>query len=174
MDLVKRDGVEVDICKEHGVWLDDGELQVVLSKARRRGRGTRGSVARARRRGVIKGLFWGVWAFLDEDSGGARSRNTQLPAKSLDIGSAADNAGLVPQTERQCPVCEQRMTIESKNDVIINCCPDHGTWIDGNQLERMTSKARHRSRLKTRANQRRAHRDGAIDANLFGLFALFR
>lgn len=174
MKLVKRDGVEVDLCADHGVWLDDGELKLLVRKARRSGRGPRGEVARARRRGVLRGLFWGVWALLDEGSGSSRPRRTRTLSTPLDVKTGANNADLVSQADRPCPVCDARMKIESSNTVIINCCPDHGSWIDGNELEGMVGRARHRSRLKTRRNARRAQRDGVIDANLFGLFALFR
>ena len=37
MKLEKLDGVHVDICEAHGVWLDKGEIEALVESAKRRG-----------------------------------------------------------------------------------------------------------------------------------------
>ncbi len=173
MHTLAHEGARADVCAEHGAWLDDGELEKLISRARKRSRGNRAAVDRARRKGVMKGLFWGAWALLDDGSDSSRrSRSREIPI--LKEQSGHDNAALVPEGARKCPVCNTTMKIESQNNIIIDCCPEHGVWLDGDELSGIISRTKNRARLKTRANLRRAHRDGVIDANLFGLFSLFR
>lgn len=65
---VKRP-VTVDICPDHGIWLDRGELDAITMQARAQGRrGARGSIGRARkagrRDGKMAGMTFGWWSLL--------------------------------------------------------------------------------------------------------------
>mgnify|MGYP004311724739 CR=1 FL=1 len=65
----------MDVCEEHGVWLDKGELETIVAKvedlvgARLRG-SRRSAVRRARqsgkREGKIAGATFGFWSFLGD------------------------------------------------------------------------------------------------------------
>lgn len=37
MKLEKLDAVHVDICEEHGVWLDKGEIEALMESAKKHG-----------------------------------------------------------------------------------------------------------------------------------------
>jgi Zn-finger nucleic acid-binding protein len=67
MRIEKRDGVSIDVCADHGIWLDQGELEGIVAAVRRRAdRVRRSAVRRARRDGKVKGAFWGFWSLLGE------------------------------------------------------------------------------------------------------------
>ena len=52
---------EIDLCAEHGVWLDKGELQKIISSIR--GIYTQG-MAEQRKQGRIEGIFYDWWSLL--------------------------------------------------------------------------------------------------------------
>jgi len=63
----REHGVEIEVCEEHGVWLDAGELDtIVLKLTARAGRRRRREVDAARRRGKVSGARWGWWSLLGE------------------------------------------------------------------------------------------------------------
>lgn len=167
-------GTTVDLCLEHGVWLDRGELDQLLSKVAMAGKSSRrATVDKARRSGVTRGLFLGVWALLDS---GPVSRNS--PARrarfvgKVEPKGGPDNAELVPEGARPCPICDETMDIESIENLIVDQCDLHGLWLDADELEEMASAVRARTRLGTARAARAARHKGAVDANVFGIFAL--
>ena len=68
MELVQRGKTEIELCDEHGVWLDKGELEAIARAAARfeqmRGRAAvRRATAQAREDGKVKGWLLGPLAF---------------------------------------------------------------------------------------------------------------
>jgi Zn-finger nucleic acid-binding protein len=58
-------GVSIDVCEEHGVWLDRGELRAIVAKVRSAERISRTRlIEHARRKGKVSGAVWGVWSLL--------------------------------------------------------------------------------------------------------------
>jgi Zn-finger nucleic acid-binding protein len=58
-------GVGIDACPEHGVWLDRGELEMIVRSAKAVPESIRWQVIeKARRDGKMKGALFGWWAFL--------------------------------------------------------------------------------------------------------------
>lgn len=58
-------GVRVDVCEEHGIWLDSGELPKIIAAIRgKQMRTTRKQIHSARRQGKIDGALWGWWSLL--------------------------------------------------------------------------------------------------------------
>jgi Zn-finger nucleic acid-binding protein len=51
--------VEIDLCQEHGIWLDKNELMRILDAHGEQGRGQRGDSADDRQRGRFEGMFLG-------------------------------------------------------------------------------------------------------------------
>jgi Zn-finger nucleic acid-binding protein len=71
MEVVHKGKAEIEVCNEHGVWLDKGELEAISGAAARfeqiRGRAaTRRAAAQAREDGKVKGWLLGPLAFLFE------------------------------------------------------------------------------------------------------------
>jgi len=66
MLLERRKGIRIDVCDDHGIWLDNGELEAITAGLRRRLRRTRGvAVKAAERRGIEKGRARGSrWSLL--------------------------------------------------------------------------------------------------------------
>jgi Zn-finger nucleic acid-binding protein len=63
----REHGVGIDVCADHGVWLDHGELEtIVLKLTARAGRRRRREVERARRGGKISGALWGWWSLFSD------------------------------------------------------------------------------------------------------------
>lgn len=56
---------KVDICEDHGIWLDKGELESIISRLRRTKRKTITNAVRdARKEGMIEMWLFGPLAFL--------------------------------------------------------------------------------------------------------------
>src|SRR5262245_31620762 len=57
--------IKTDVCREHGIWLDTGELPGIIDRVRA---GTRQAGAKAireaRTRGMLSGIFFGAFSFL--------------------------------------------------------------------------------------------------------------
>jgi Zn-finger nucleic acid-binding protein len=65
---VERDfGIAIDVCAEHGVWLDLGELPAILARVRSGSRIQRSAAIRAaKRQGKVSGMLFGAWSLLWE------------------------------------------------------------------------------------------------------------
>jgi len=58
-------GVTVDACEDHGIWLDNGELEEILSKQRRTMSLTkRNAIKRAKKDGKVSGALFGWLSLL--------------------------------------------------------------------------------------------------------------
>jgi Zn-finger nucleic acid-binding protein len=75
MQLFDVDEVTVDVCSRHGIWLDLGEDELLLRRARKPGRArNREKFRRARRRGYARGYMEAGVMFSTEGSRGLRKR----------------------------------------------------------------------------------------------------
>jgi Zn-finger nucleic acid-binding protein len=65
MRIVRKGKTEVDLCEEHGVWLDRGELEAIMRR-QRIGNATRIQLAeeRGRESGKLMAYWLGELAFL--------------------------------------------------------------------------------------------------------------
>ena len=64
-------GITMDVCEEHGVWLDKGELETIVAKVEelvgtRLRRRHRSGVRRAKKEGKMAGVTFGIWSFLGD------------------------------------------------------------------------------------------------------------
>lgn len=60
-----HEGVVIDVCEQHGVWLDRGELPHIAARIRSGQFADRqAALRRARRDGKLSGALLGVWALL--------------------------------------------------------------------------------------------------------------
>ena len=58
-------GVQIDVCEEHGVWLDRGELPKIIAGTKSVARRARvEAVRKAKREGKTAGYILGAWSFL--------------------------------------------------------------------------------------------------------------
>ena len=61
-------GIETDVCEQHGVWLDTGELETILKRQRRVQKLRQRRHSRdAYRRGITRGAVGGFWAYMFPD-----------------------------------------------------------------------------------------------------------
>ena len=65
MSIAKKGKTKIDVCEEHGVWLDRGELEEIVRR-QRIGNDTRVQLAerRGRESGTLMGYWLGELAFL--------------------------------------------------------------------------------------------------------------
>jgi Zn-finger nucleic acid-binding protein len=61
METQSRHNHIVDVCHEHGIWLDKDELPAIMARLRQR---QRDDMRRARRDGKMSGALWGWWSLL--------------------------------------------------------------------------------------------------------------
>ena len=67
MDVQVRKGTKIDVCPDHGIWLDKGELDEILAAVRGSvRRNQRAAVRRARKDGKVSGALFGWWALLGD------------------------------------------------------------------------------------------------------------
>jgi Zn-finger nucleic acid-binding protein len=65
MVVERNQGVAVDVCREHGVWFDLGELPTLLARARAGSRvGLATELADAKKSGRISGILFGLWSLM--------------------------------------------------------------------------------------------------------------
>ena len=68
MQVELENGIEIDLCPHHGVWLDNGELRSILDLARGRSSAqyarTYQAISDAKRDGKIAGALLGFWSLL--------------------------------------------------------------------------------------------------------------
>lgn len=63
----QKESVTIDVCEEHGIWLDKGELPTIISKIRlRQFRINRATTDKARKEGKMSGAMWGWWSLFME------------------------------------------------------------------------------------------------------------
>ena len=55
-------GVAIDLCVEHGIWLDKGELTAIM--ARTRGAARKAATEQSLRKGRWEGIMYGWWSLL--------------------------------------------------------------------------------------------------------------
>jgi len=111
MDTARVYGVSIDFCPQHGVWTDKGELPAI----RHRIQATQ-EVRAAR--------------------GAGRPDEDKVPASLRALRFAAeDETGCpVPEGQRPCPICRRPMAVETQHGVKVDLCPDHGVWLDRDEL----------------------------------------
>lgn len=168
---VTCESVTADVCDEHGVFLDHGELAILERRAIRGVRiGLHSSIARDMERpftkpipqddsdgtaaGILSSLFsYRVPAnYRPEDHG-------EPPPPELD----RSNRKLVPEGMRACPQCNEQMTPEERKDVwgrtetvIVDLCDDHGVWLDHSELAILLDRSEQQARRNARRLRRRA------------------
>lgn len=74
----------------------------------------------------------------------AREAQKSRPSSGLDsAGRKITPATITQKVEyRKCPVCKKPMSRRNfarRSGVIVDLCPGHGTWLDGNELEQIAS-----------------------------------
>lgn len=63
-----EEGIQTDVCSQHGVWLDLDELRVIISRVRSQDHSSKlRAVREAKREGMWTGATHGIWAFLHLD-----------------------------------------------------------------------------------------------------------
>ena len=172
-----RDGVPVDECPSHGIWLDQGELDEVL---RRRTANVRVGQQRARRnacrRAFEQGRSGGASAVFWLDAGYSRRRRVrrrklQLPQRATDPDPEAREP-FQPREARQrpCVVCGETMTLETWVDrfkrvppVDVDICERHGLWLDHGELEPLVERARSDAKRLRASRRERAAREAYED-----------
>ncbi len=63
MRTATENNLIIDVCDEHGVWLDSGELEKIKLKiSSKNNRSKRKAIAKAKEEGVKDGVIFGWWA----------------------------------------------------------------------------------------------------------------
>ena len=67
MILERKNDVTIDVCPDHGIWLDAGELERITASIRKRAWvRQRAAARRARREGKRQGVFYGWWSLIGD------------------------------------------------------------------------------------------------------------
>jgi Zn-finger nucleic acid-binding protein len=71
-----------------------------------------------------------------------------------------------------CPICGLPMEQETKYEVVIDVCRDHGVWLDNGELEKMIRVKEQRMKSVYNRKLKRAKHNGVIEGAVCGLWAL--
>ena len=76
--------------------------------------------------------------------------------------------------DRLCPICAKLMLVENLHGVEIDTCPDHGIWLDHDELRSVmaTPRSTGAARRHTLDQIKRAKRDGKVAGALLGVWSL--
>ena len=181
LEEIEQDTVIVDLCAEHGMFFDHGEINALerqQTKGMRLGMHTKNEDVRreAYERAYYKGRYGGRDAALGMLASlfgagdkkrrrrSAKSRARNLDAPQLDH----DNDSAVPEGKRYCPVCGGMMRTEERKDVwgrtemiFVDVCDEDGVWLDNSELEILLDRAVQHVRRGIRRTRHRARTDGA-------------
>ena len=68
MEVKKYKDVHIDVCQEHGVWLDRGQLEAIdarfRAKLKRKAKFAEESRKQAKRKGKLEGMVFRGWSLL--------------------------------------------------------------------------------------------------------------
>jgi Zn-finger nucleic acid-binding protein len=69
MDVERKENVEIDVCAEHGIWLDQGRIEAITKAVELRSRvfersNARVAVQNERDKAMLYGSAFGWWSFL--------------------------------------------------------------------------------------------------------------
>lgn len=81
------------------------------------------------------------------------------------------NATIVPEGDRECPICREIMLTEITNGVKVDACGNHGVWLDRGELTKITRQIKRRMNLTRSIDLRQAKTDGKVAGSLFGIWS---
>jgi Zn-finger nucleic acid-binding protein len=76
----------------------------------------------------------------------------------------------VPEGERRCVVCGERMKRELAQGVTVDVCDEHGIWLDKGELPRIIERIRERSHEVRRIAMQRTYEQGKSDSLWWGFW----
>jgi Zn-finger nucleic acid-binding protein len=77
-----------------------------------------------------------------------------------------------PRRILTCPICDQDMVAENRENVTVDVCAAHGIWFDGDELEMLMLKLRGRLGRRHRRRLAAARRGGRIAGSHWGWWSL--
>ena len=82
------------------------------------------------------------------------------------------NAEIVPEGNRQCPICKNTMTIETEYGIQIDVCEQHGVWLDKDELGKLKGEVLSRTSSSEHYLAEEARRDDKLKGIFFGWLSL--
>jgi Zn-finger nucleic acid-binding protein len=98
------------------------------------------------------------------------SRRPKKPPIVQDLASPK-NGALVPEGQRNCPICQTPMTTQRRNAETIDVCEEHGIWLDRFELERMFLRRMRRTGARIRRIRADAAAHRGTSAMLWGVLS---
>lgn len=170
MVTVEAEGVFVDLCQPHGIFLDHGELAVLERRGHRGVRiGMHESIRRdmarpfavpANRRKTDKSAMESFLSLFDQVGPDLHRPEDADRARAPRRG---DSDCKVVAAKRCCPMCNKRMTPDARKDVwgrtrtiALDTCVEHGVWLDHSALAILMDRSSGDARRKARRQGARA------------------
>ena len=79
-----------------------------------------------------------------------------------DIETNSENRRVVPEGERPCPICGQKMTMERKQGIQVDLCHDHGVWLDKGELGALLGRTKDQALQDAMAKAGESGEDGGF------------
>src|SRR5690349_3218528 len=70
------------------------------------------------------------------------------------------NASIVPEGERRCVICGERMVQQVMEKVTVDVCEEHGIWLDKDELPRIIERIRMHAHDVRKLAMIREHEEG--------------
>jgi len=167
---VECESVVADVCDQHGIFLDHGELAVLERRAIRGVRiGLHASIARDMARpftepipqGDSDGSATGILSSLFSYRVPTNYRPEDHGEPPAPVADRA-NQDIVPEGMRACPQCHAQMRDDERKDVwgrtetiVIDLCDEHGIWLDHSELAILLDRSNQQARRNARRLRRR-------------------
>ena len=81
------------------------------------------------------------------------------------------NATIVPEGERQCPICGKTMHVEKIKSVSADVCSEHGVWLDKGEFTRITKMIKAKMILDKTIAVKHAKLEGKASGSLLGVWS---
>ena len=82
------------------------------------------------------------------------------------------NAEIVPEGNRQCPICNETMSIETEYGIQIDVCVQHGVWLDKVELGKIKGEVLDTKSSSEQYLAEEARRDDKLRGIFFGWLSL--
>ena len=85
---------------------------------------------------------------------------------------AHPNREIVPEGQRLCPICGDRMIPKRKEGITIDTCEEHGVWLDKNELPRIIYRIKYKGRMNYERELKRAKKEYKMHGICLGWLSL--
>jgi Zn-finger nucleic acid-binding protein len=82
-----------------------------------------------------------------------------------------ENAKIVPEGERKCPICGEIMYLEKLKGISTDVCKEHGIWMDKGEFTKITKMIKAKMVLDKTIAVKHAKLEGKASGSILGVWS---